>query len=160
MQEKIRPATSADWTGILAVADQALPLAKDENREWWQNRQRFETRDYRRRHYVVEVPSSALPGAAQKPFVVAYGSIEEGPEENHYRVFLVMAAEFFPTLGERLFAVLEKDLAELQAEVAWAREEMLDPLIDFLHKKGFVDQLRVNLPTGREGLLLAKRLDA
>jgi hypothetical protein len=159
MQEKIRPATSADWPEILVVADQVHPFSNEDNREWWYERQHFETRDYRRRHYVVEAPPAIASRAGKAPALMAYGSIEEGPEDNHYRVFLVMAPELIPTLGEQLYMLLVKDLSELHAEVAWAREETVNPVLDFYRKKGFIDQLRINLSNGREGLLLAKRLE-
>ncbi len=152
MQSKVRPAKENDWLAILAVLDQVHPDSKEANREWWHERQHFDARVYRRRHYVAEVTRSS--GASS---LVAYAGIEES-EPNQFRLFLLMDPALLSDLGEKLYAGLMQDLAGLGATLVTAREPIFSPVCDFLHNKGFRDELRVPLAGGGEAVVMVKQL--
>ena len=151
MKAEIRAATPSDWSSILKVADHALPDAEEENREWWQNRQRFDTLRFRRRHHVAQDP-----GTGQ---IIGYSAVEEGPEQGQFRLFAVMDPALLAAgLGDTIYAQLEADLCELEAEEAWVREETRDPVVEFFQARGFQERARFILPNGREAIVLNRRL--
>ncbi len=151
MNAEFRPADPCDWPAILQVAHQAVPDAKLENEEWWQNRQDFDTSRLRRRHYVAEDPETGQ--------ILAYGAIEEGPKANMYRLFVVMDPSLLEKgLAEQCYARLQGDLTELEAEIAWVREEIRDPIVSFFRGRGFEERSRFMLSNGREAIVLGRRL--
>ena len=152
MPSKVRPAKENDWLAILAILDQVQPDSKEANREWWRERQHFDPRAYRRRHYVAEVMRSS--GASS---LTAYAGIEES-EPKQFRLFLIMDTGQLSDLGEKLYAGLMKDLAELGAILVTASEPIFSPVCDFLHNKGFRDELRIPLAGGGEAVVLVKQL--
>lgn len=152
MKSQVRPAKGNDWLAILAVLDQVQPDSKEANREWWQERQRFDVRIYRRCHYVAEVTRSS--GAAS---LIAYAGIEES-EPKQFRLFLVMEREQLGDLGEKLYMGLMKDLSGLGATLVTASEPIYSPVCDFLRNKGFRDELRIPLAGGSEAVVMVKQL--
>lgn len=152
LESRIRPAKENDWLAILAVLDQVQPDTKEANREWWRERQRFDARAHRRRHYVVEVtrPSGAVS-------LTAYAGIEE-IEPTQFRLSLVIDPNQLSSLGEKLYAGLMTDLAELGATLVTASEPLYSPVCDFLRNKGFRDELRVPLAGGGEAVVMARQL--
>jgi len=150
MSEIIRTARDTDWAEILSLANKTLPLGEKENEEWLQNRQGFDRLRFIRRHYVAEDRTTRE--------LVAYCAIEEGPEKGDYRVFLVVVPDIFQRLGERMYLQLIRGLRELGAKLAWAREEIGDPVVDFLKDHGFEESSQFTLPNGREAVVLSKQL--
>jgi L-amino acid N-acyltransferase YncA len=153
MKARIRTAAASDWPAILQVANQAVPDAAAENLEWWENRQSFETRQRRRRHYVAQEP-----GTSQ---IVGYGAVEEGPEPGQFRVFVVMDRALLASgIADAIYARLEADLCDLGAEVAWVREEARDPVVGFFQVRGLQERARSVLANGREAIVLSRRLQS
>lgn len=152
MSSNVRPAKENDWLAILAVLDQVQPDSKEANREWWRERQHFDAQAHRRRHYVAEI---TRPSGSSS--LIAYAGIEES-EPTQFRLFLLMDAGQLSDLGEKLYAGLMKELAELGATLVTASEPIFSPVCDFLHNKGFRDELRIPLAGGGEAVVLVKQL--
>ena len=134
----LRPVEDADWPLILSVADVSVPRDPEQNREWLQNRRGFDEGTWRRRHYVVE-EGEAFAG---------YGAVEEGPEKDTFRLFVVLPDEKLTTgTAKKLFDRLWDDLKSLGATKAWTREDMKQlPVYRFLTEHHFeaVHRYRAN----------------
>jgi|SRR5450432_3164955 len=151
MQFQLRSPGSEDWEAIRGCADASLPWHPKGNEEWVQNRMRFDTAKYERRHYVAEDIASNE--------VVAYGSIESGPVAGRFRVFVVMDARMLPEAGEVLYRQLREDLKSLGANVAWVREEARDVnVLGFFQQHGFVGANQYQTPGGLEVVMLEQHL--
>ncbi len=135
----IRQMTEQDWRAVRALAYMVDPDDSVSNEEWFRNRIKFDTTRYVRKHYIVE------DDAAQQ--VIGYGSIEQGPGVQHYRMFLVIQPGMVGDhLWQILFARLMDDAKELKATKVWAREYghgNYCQTLDFLRTQGFVEVNRV-----------------
>jgi N-acetylglutamate synthase-like GNAT family acetyltransferase len=146
----IRPATDTDWPSILELVNILSPQSEPENRQWWLNRQKFDAQRYSRRHYVAQ--------SDDRPGLLAYAGLEEGPDRRQYRLFILLSPDLLPSLGERLFLRLSESLLELAAHKVWAWEEEGDPMVNFLLAHGFEERSHLTLPDLRKSLFLAKEL--
>jgi hypothetical protein len=126
----LRHPLGSDWAAILEVANLSAPWA--DNTEWLERRKTFA--GYLRHHYVaVETDLDR---------VIGYGAIEGEQTQGRFRIFVVTRPELLPTVGDQIYRQLDLDLSELNAEVAWAREESRDPLIDFFREHGIHETAR------------------
>ena len=146
---RLRTPAVADWPAILALADAALPWDATGNREWLENRKRF---NGRRRHYLAEEGESGP--------VVGYGAVEEGPEPGFFRMFVVMdPARLDGPAAARIYERLSADLAAWEARGVWVREYARDTaVLGFFQEKGFVEKNRFTLAGYEEMVVLLKRL--
>ena len=125
----IREPRDDDWQAILKVADASLPWQLAGNRQWLENRKRFDAR-LQRRHYVAETDGDRQ--------IVGYASLEAGAEQGRFRIFIVTDAKNLNSVGELLYQNLRADLTSVGAHVLWAREETRDePLLSFFQQHGF-----------------------
>jgi hypothetical protein len=139
------------WHYVLAFADAVVPYDLDGNRVWLTNRQRFTATGRIRRHYA------ALGQGGQ---MIAYGGVEQQPDERVYRLFIVPSGHgLWDTAGHALFKQLAEDLEELVATHVWLREYALDvELIRFAQQRGFVEVDAFDQP-GTTGTLRILRLE-
>jgi len=149
MNVKLRPTSDNDWPGILQVANQSAPWALAENPAWLRNRQQFNEQRYTRRQYVAEDLNTQQ--------IVGYGAVEGGDTAHKYRVYVVTRPELLRELGGKIYQRLAADLTQLQAVVAWAREEAGDPLVAFFLERDFRETQRFTLPNGREAVVLERQ---
>lgn len=143
---RMRAAEESDWPAILQMADQALPHSKPENKAWLHRRQTFNIERFLRRHYIAESEENGQ--------VLAYGCIEEGPEAEKFRVFVVMAPDRLASLGQKVYDRLLEDLREVQAQSLWVREEADDPVLGLFRQQGFQQTAQFQIPNGREIVVL------
>lgn len=145
----LRTPIDDDWPAVLGLADAALPWDASGNREWLENRKQFEGH---RRHYLAEESESGR--------VVGYGAVEEGPEPDLFRIFVVMdPGRLQDPAAARIYEQLSADLAALQASGAWVREYARDTaVLTFFLEKGFVEQSRFTLIGHEEMVVLVKPL--
>jgi hypothetical protein len=117
------------WDQVLGFADTVVPYDLEGNRVWLTNRRQFTATERVRRHY-------AAPGQDRQ--MIAYGSIEQQPDEDVYRLFIVPSASgLWDTAAQALFLRLAEDLAELGATLVWMREYARDvELIRFAQERG------------------------
>ena len=153
MEFHLRPPQEKDWPDILQAAHDSAPWAGHNNVVWLQFRQQFDEQKWRRQHYVVE--------EKQTRKIIAYGSIEEGPEPNIFRVFVVMSHKRLTSgLGQQLFDQLLSELKTLQAAKAWVREESHDPLLTFFAHQGFAETEQFTLPDGMNITVMWRQITA
>jgi N-acetylglutamate synthase-like GNAT family acetyltransferase len=140
MAFELRQPVVADWDAVLAAADAAVPFDPISNREWLRNRQHFDDTGGCRRHYV----------AFEDDRVIGYAAIELGtPGATRARLFIVVAPTLLSSVGETLYQRLTADAAELGVATVWLREYARDePLLAFLHERGFDDTMRTLSPSG------------
>jgi L-amino acid N-acyltransferase YncA len=150
MKYILRPAAPADWPAIFEVAMQAVPFAEEENREWWDNRQAFDDSARTRIHVVAE---------DEEGEVVGYGAVEQGPEDNMYRMFVVGAPPIIQAgLGDQLYDHMLAALSTLDVWLIWVRELTMDPIVDFFRGKGFQERERFLMDNGLEAIVLYKEI--
>lgn len=153
MKINLRHPQAEDWPQILQIAHDSAPWAGDNNVIWLQYRQKFDEVKWRRQHYVAEDLNTRK--------IVGYGGIEEGPEPDIFRVFVVMRYErLISGLGQTMFDQLRNDLKQFQAAKAWVREEAHDPLLDFFAQQGFEENQRSTLPDGMKIVVMWQQLTA
>ncbi len=146
----LRDVNQDDWPAIFQVAMQAVPHAGEENREWWHNRQQIDEDEQIRIHVVAEDENRS---------VVGYGAIEQGPEADMYRMFIVGVPDVIQSgLGDQLYDYLMSDLLELKPWLVWIQEETLDPIVDFFRGKVFLERTRFTLENSREAIVLYKEI--
>jgi hypothetical protein len=134
MTIELRVPTTGDWPTIHALANEALPDARDGNAAWLEARRAFDERRSARRHHLA-VDGSGLP--------LAYGAVEGGEEPGRFRFFLVMdPARLQTDVARVLYDRLLADLGELGASTVWMREEAHDSLVDFAKRNGFAETQR------------------
>lgn len=151
MDLSLRNVKTSDWPAIFQVAMQAIPFAEEENREWWHNRQQIDENEKIRTHVVAEDENHT---------VVGYGAIEQGPEDDMYRMFVVGAPDVIQSgLGDQLYDYLISCLAELKPWLVWIQEETLDPIVDFFRGKGFLERTRFTLENGGEAIVMYKEIN-
>ena len=147
---RLRAPTGTDWPTILELADAALPWDATGNREWLENRKRF---DGRRQHYLAE--------GAESGRAVAYGAVEEGPEPGFFRMFVVMdPARLQGPAAAHLYEQLSSDLVAMEARGAWVREYARDSaILEFFLEEGFVEKNRFTIAGHEEMVVLVKPLE-
>lgn len=137
------------WPVILGLANAAVPWDVQGNQQWLANRQAFSGR---RRHYIArDGDSGAISG---------YGAIEEGPESDTFRIYVVSDAERLAgDVGQAIYARLIEDLAAFGARRVWAREYASDDaILAFFTANGLVEQDRFTPPGYQEMVVLMSDL--
>ncbi len=137
VQGLLRPLAEPDWEAVAALAHALDPDCPDIE-VWLRNRRRFDETLAARRHYVAE--------DAQTRRVLGYGSIEQGPQPETFRLHLVVQPELLRRgVGDQLLARLLEDLRELPADTVWVREyrDYAD-LLAFLQEHGFTELCRIS----------------
>jgi hypothetical protein len=136
---QIRPFQPEHFDLLLALADQAVPFAPDENAEWLAYRKAFDESTRLRRHYLAwegEIP-------------VGYGCLEQqGDDTQTLRIYVVCSPERLNgEVGDALYDRLKLDVEELNITKLWARELQADePISQFFTGKGFEVTERVTPP--------------
>jgi hypothetical protein len=141
----IEPFCEAEWESVLRFANTVAPYSAADNREWLENRRRFDTTALERRHYGAREPSQGLVG---------YGAVEARRDAPRvYRMFIVPArVDLWDSVGEQLYVRLKADLGELGARAVWLREyEEDEALLQFFAKHGFVTTASYSSMTARSG---------
>jgi len=146
----IRQAGDDDWEAILKVADASLPWQTAGNREWLENRKRFDE-SFPRRHYVAQADGERR--------ILGYGSLEGGPQAGRFRVFVVTDATLLETVGESLYRRLREDLVCVEAQLLWVREEKRDQaVLSFFQQRGFQAVQQFRTEQGLEVVMLEQRV--
>ena len=147
----IRAFDESHWDRVLRFADTAVPYDLEGNRVWLTNRRQFTATGRVRRHYAA---------FRQGGQMIAYGSIEQQPDVDGYRLFIVPGARgLWDTAAQALYLRLAEDLAELGATLVWMREYARDvELIRFAQERGFVEVEAFDLP-GPTGSFMIIRLE-
>ena len=132
MAVMLRPFLDQDAAGVLAVVNSAVPFDLEGNEHWLRLRRQFDAIRFQRRHYV------AFERETQR--IAGYGAIEQGPEPERFRLFLVTALhDLARGVGEALYERLIDDLRGLHAGLVWMREHHTDQaLLKFVTQRGFV----------------------
>ena len=136
---EIRPFQQKDFDVLLDLANQAVPFAPVENAEWWEYRKAFDESRRTSRHYL------ALTGKQ----AVGYGCLEQQSDAPALlRVYVVCSlANLQGEVGDRLYAQLMRDAAELGAAQLWARELQADaPIREFFLSRGFAETRHFTMP--------------
>ncbi len=153
MNARLRIPLENDWPAILRAANASLPWQVEGNRQWLENRMKFDDRAYPRRHYVAQEVSSGE--------ICGYGSIEGCGTPDRYRVFVVMDPALLDSVGETLFERLDEDLTSLGGRIAWVREETRDlPLLEFFRRHGFAGERTFTTEQGLEIVTLERNQKA
>ena len=146
MDVTLRQPHESDWQVIYELAVAAVPWDDNGNQEWVANRRIFTGR---RGHYVAE--DNGQP--------VGYGGVDEGPETGVFRMFVVIAAEYFDTVGEALYRQLRADLSDLNARNVWVSEYASDETIQaFFARHGFHEQNRFKLADREDMIVMSRSL--
>lgn len=146
MKITLRQPTDSEWHVIYDLAVAAVPWDDKGNQEWLTNRMTFKGR---RQHYVADSNGQLM----------GYGGVEEGLETGVFRVFIVMAAEHFSTVGEVLYRQLCEDLNALNAHRVWVREYASDDTIQaFFARHGFSEQERFRIEGFEEMVVMSRSL--
>ena len=137
IEARLRQFGTRDWEPVAAIAHHVEPDFRAEDDLWLHNRQDFDEAIYIRRHYVVEHARTKEP--------LGYGSIEQGPELDRYRMFLIVGPEWlFAGVGDLLFAQLLADLRELKAKTVWVRHYAhLTDIVAFLREHAFEEKILI-----------------
>jgi hypothetical protein len=99
-------------------------------------------------HFVAEDDAGTVRG---------YGAIEQWPEDDTLRVYVVGAPENIQTgMGDLIYEYLMQSLEGLEVRLLWVREESQDPIVDFFREKGFYERQHFMLDNGREATVLNK----
>ncbi|MGQ0600440.1 MAG: GNAT family N-acetyltransferase [Anaerolineales bacterium] len=134
-----RPFQQDDWNVLLNLANQAVPVAAQENADWLESRKAVDESQRLRRHYV----------ATQSETPVGYGCLEQQSDTpQSLRVYVVSSpANLQGEVGTLLYARLLQDARGLKAASLWAREFQDDEFIrEFFTSRGFVETQRFTLP--------------
>ncbi len=132
---RLRPFAARDWEPVAEIAHHVEPDFRAQDDGWLRNRQSFDETKFIRRHYVAEHAETKEP--------LGYGSIEQGPELDRYRMFLIVGPERLRAgVGDLLFNQLMNDLRELKARTVWVRHYAhVSDCLDFLRERGFEEKI-------------------
>ncbi len=127
----LRPFLDQDAEAVLGIANAVMPYDLEGNRHWLRMRRQFDAIRFHRRHYVALDQQTQL--------AVGYGAIEQEPEPDRFRLFLLTyPAMLEQGVGEALYARLMEDLRTLNARAVWLREyQQAQALLSFLRQRGF-----------------------
>jgi len=125
-----------EWQSIAEIAQSLAPHDPEGVAAWLVNRRQFDESRGARRHHVIEDPVTHR--------ILGYGAIEQGPQPEVFRLFLVVRPYFLRRgAGDALYARLLKDLWDLKAAGAWARLNTRERgAIGFLQERGFLEAER------------------
>lgn len=132
---RLRPLVAPDWKPVAEIAHQVEPDFRAQDDIWLRLRQQFDETKFIRRHYVAEHFETRR--------LLGYGSIEQGPELDRYRMFLIVGPEWLRAgVGDLLFDQLLNDLRALKAKSAWVRHySHLSDILAFLRHRDFEEKI-------------------
>jgi RNA polymerase sigma factor (sigma-70 family) len=132
---RLRPLMGQEWEW-LSIAGIAQSLDPEGVAAWLVNRQQFDESRCTRRHHVIEDPATHR--------ILGYGAIEQGPQPEVFRLFLVVRAYLLSRgVGDALYARLLSDLRDLKAAGAWVRLSASElGTMGFLQGRGFLEAER------------------
>ena len=132
---RLRPFVAPDWEPVVEIAHHVEPDFRAQDDIWLRLRQQFDETKLIRRHYIAEHMETKEP--------IGYGSIEQGPESDRYRMFLIVGPEWLRAgVGDLLFDQLLNDLRELKAKSVWVRHySHLSNILEFLRQRDFEEKI-------------------
>jgi hypothetical protein len=147
---RMRPVGDADWPALLKLANQSVAHVPGAGSQeaWNENRRQFDTATGVQRQFVAEHPQTGA--------LLGYLAVESNlPGE--FRLFLVIPTNRLSALGELLYARGVGLLRALGARRVWLTEYAGDePLLAFVHARGFTEFRRFVLPEGPQAVTLVK----